>query len=158
MKIMKSGGFGLLESVVGAAILTVIFVGGLTAFGNSLRLGREAVRLTKASFLLQEGAEVLRLWRDAGWNNIAGLNADTVYYFNFNGSSWATTTSASLIDGVFEREFRAADVYRDEADDIVPSGTLDPDTRQFEVSVSWRSGNATTTRALKLYLTNLFDT
>ena len=115
---------------------------------------------TQAGFLLEEGSEGLRMTRDSNWSNISTISTGAAYYLYFSTStpnSWKATTTKSLIGGVFDRTFSVNDVYRDGDDRISPSGTLDPNTKKIDMTVSWWNGKATSTKAVIFYLTNLFN-
>jgi len=150
-------GFGLVEILVGTAIIITLIVSliGVTRFVS--RLAERSLAETKASFLLEEGIEAMRAVRDNGWiQNLAPLSTGTDYYLDYTGSGWQLTTNELFIDG-FERTIRFDTVFRDVNDDIAGSGTLDPNTRLVTVSVSWFERTATTTRSLGMYITNIFN-
>jgi hypothetical protein len=48
-------------------------------------------------------------------------------------------------------------VCRNANSDIAACGTNDPDAKYVTVSVAWRVGAATTTRAISFYTFNLFE-
>ena len=152
-------GFGLVEVLVGTALLSVVLGGLIVLFSNFTRTASENVREVKAAFLLQEGAEVVRLWRDQGWSNISGLTTSQTYYPIFSTGRWATSSVPVLVDGIFERRIVVADTFRDINDDIVESSTTnDPNTKKITVSVGWAAGGgATSTKSVVFYLTNLFS-
>ena len=148
-------GFGLLEIVVGVTVISVSFFGLMSVSQISLRLVEKGAQNIQAAFLIEEGIEAVKFLRDSGWNaNIAPLNLNTDYYFSFNNSMWLATTSQIIIDGVYERYFTVEEVYRDANDDIVPSGTQDPDTLAILVRVSWQERGRTHTVEIASYLTN----
>lgn len=152
-----SKGFGLIEIIVGSAALTISLIAISTYFQRSLQLNQDSVKITQASFLLEEGLEVAKFFRDASWQNISGLTPGAAYYFEFDGTKWATTSSNVFVGGVFERELVIDNVSRDANDDIVSSGgTNDPDTKKATISVSWLTRNGTTTKFISTYLTNIF--
>lgn len=157
-KISRLGGagVGLVEIVVGAAILSALLFTVSTFLSKSLYASREMSNTVKASFLLEEGLEVARFFRDESWQNITGLTPSVDYYLLFSGSSWATTTTVTTDDNIFYRTFVVEDVYRDFSGVIVPGGSIDPNTRKVTSSVSWNSGLSTTTIVISTYLTNLF--
>ena len=98
-----------------------------------------------------------KIFRDTSWTNISAPVTGSSYYLTFNGTSWATSTTNTYIDGVFERKIVLSDVYRDANDDIVSSGgVLDTGTRKATVTVSWYEKTATTTKSISTYLTNIF--
>ena len=150
-------GFGLLEVLVGLAILSVSFFALLTVSRGILVSSRETTRNLQASFLLEEGIEALRFIRDQGWTTyITPLSGTSSLAFNAE-SGWSTTAPPEVIDVIFLREFGVYDVYRDGDDDIADSGTLDTNTKKFSVAVSWQGPNGTTTRMVSTYLTNYFN-
>lgn len=151
------GGFGLIEIVIAAAVIATALYAVMTVARTSLELNRRVLFSTRAGFLLEEGSEGIRMLRDANWANLSGLTVGTSYYLVFSDHAWQSTTSPSVIDGIFTRTFKLGNVYRDGNDDIAQSGTLDPSTKQITENVSWWNGNATSTRELFFYLTDLFS-
>ena len=153
----KSKGFGLIEIIIGSAILTISLIAISTYFQKSLQLSQDSGKTVQAGFLLEEGVEVVKFFRDTSWVNISGLTAGTFYYLQFDGTKWATTSSNVFISGVFERKLVINNVSRDANDDIVSSGgTNDADTKKVTVSVSWLGRNGTTTKSISTYITNIF--
>jgi len=152
-------GFGLIEIIVGVAIISTTLFALVGASNSFLRLSRNTLMEIQATFLVQEGVDAIRVLRDKGWtDNIATLTTDQDYELRFDGVSWFATTEDQTIDGTFSRVFVMSDVYRDGNDDIAPAGTLDPGTKKFELEVSWTSvtGNTVTT-SVTTYFTNLFN-
>lgn len=151
-------GFGLIEIVIGGAILSVALMGISSYYQQSLKVSRSTALLTQGSFLLEEGLEVAKFFRDMGWTNISTPATGTVYYLSFNGTNWATSTTNTYVDSIFERTITLDDVYRDgTTDDIVSSGgNLDTGTRKVTATVSWWDRTATTTRTVATYMTNIF--
>ncbi len=72
-------GFGLIEILVGAAIIVGLVGGGASVLAHLSRVAQSTWRESKAVWWLEEGAEAMRLFRDVSWSNIAGLNHRTVY-------------------------------------------------------------------------------
>lgn len=149
-----SQGFGLIEMVVGVSVLAISLVGIGAVAQRSLALSRQSLQETQANFLLEEGSEVVRFFRDTSWVNISGLSTTTAYYLSYS-SRWATTTTASTIDGAFTRTVTLADVYRDGSDDIASSGTYDAGAKKITVTLSWLNGFGTSTKAVQFYLTDI---
>ncbi len=155
----KENGFGLLEVVIGVAIISVSIF-SLTAVSSlALRIAEENTKEIQAVFLAEEGLEALRVLRDSSWlGNIATLNSSTDYFLNFSEGKWQVASSNIYIDGIFERKFSLQNINRDSNDDIVASGgSNDPNTKKFTVSVSWLSRKGTTTRSISTYSTNFFS-
>lgn len=156
----RSGGLGAVEVLVGTAIITLALLSTVTVYDRFILKAGRSTREVQAGYLLAEGIEAVRSLRDKGWTSfIVPLSPGTPYYLAFLASSWqATTTPVVFIDGAFERTVTLSSVARDSNDDIAPSGANDPNTRQVTVALSWRMDNATTTRQLSTYISNLFGT
>ncbi len=152
----NSRGFGVVEVVIGSALISVALIGLIGVFQSSLLASREAGRKLTATFLAEEGMEAARLMRDRSWVNISGLSTTTTYYLTFTGGTWATTTVSSQIFGTYYRTLRVSDVYRNGSQDISDSGTWDPRTKKITTDVSWQKRGATTTISLSSYLADIF--
>ena len=149
----------MLEVVIGAAIMSASLLSLMSVFNMSLRFAEQSIKKTQASFLLEEGMEVVRILRDSGWHdNIESLDTGTPYYLDFSEDKWIAASTADYIDGVFDRVFILNDVYRDSNYDIVDlGGDLDTDTRKITVAISWFDGKGTTKESIHSYITNIFD-
>src|SRR3989344_5241776 len=133
-------GFGLIEIVIGSAIFALSILGISSYYQQALQVSQKTGKFVQAGFLLEEGMEI------------------ATYYLSWNGSSWATSTTNTFIEGIFERTLIIDNVSRDSSDDIVSSGgTLDVGTKKATVSVSWNERGATTTKTISTYLTNFFN-
>lgn len=156
----KNRGVSLVEVVVGSAII-LLAIGAITAtFTLFLRSEFDNVNQVQAALLAEEGIEAIRSIRDAGYTTgILPLSTSTPYYLVWNSASstWATSTSMSLVDGQFLRKVTFANVYRNATDDIAATGTYDSGTRLVTVRVSWAAPGGTTTRTLSTYIANLFS-
>lgn len=151
-------GFGIIEIIIGSAIISLSFLGLMAVANISLKVLEENSHNLKAAFLLEEGIEAVKILRDTDWSqNIATLSTGTNYYFEFNGTTWQATTNNTYIDGLFERRFVVENVYRDSNDDIAASGTVDPNTKKITVYVSWPEKGATKTKYISTYISNLFE-
>ncbi len=159
-KYLFRAGFGLVEAVIGIALISVFLVGITAVARFSSRLVFSAESELQATFLLEEGVDAVKGLRDASWtSNIAPLFIDTDYWLQFGGNAWALTPSVKpFIDGRFDRRVKVFTVLRDSSDDIVVSGgTADPNTKKITVSVSWFDRGATTTETASTYISNLFS-
>lgn len=152
-------GFGLIETVVGAAIIVVVLLGLSTLGQYTFRMVDESNFRIRAGFLAEEGIEAARSMRDASWTaNIASLALGTDYSLVFSSGVWQTTaTPQALIDGVFTRTLQLAAVNRDSLDVITSSGgTLDPNAKRVTVQVAWSNRGRTGSMMIQTYMTNLF--
>lgn len=154
----KQQGFGLVEMIIGAAVLSTSLLGISSFFQKTLEVSRLTQSAVQGDYLLEEGVEVMKLFRDAGYaNNIAKLSTTTPTYLTWNGTNWATTTTNTFIDGVFERKIMVSEVLRNASEDISGTGTLDQNTRLVTVGVAWNVKGATTTRTIQTYIANIFN-
>lgn len=151
-------GVSLVEIIVGAAILLLVFTGMIAAYNVFVRAGLATLNTVQASYLLEEGVEAVSIMRDYGWTaNIASLTAGANYYLVWSDGRWIATTMISKIDNVHSRYFTLANVTRDSNDNIASSGAVDIGTRKLTVYVSWQNGATATVRSISAYLTNLFN-
>lgn len=153
------GGFGMIEMIIGAAVLSVSLLGISNFFQLALRTSGTTKSAVQGDYLLEEGLEAIKIFRDLSYTtNLRNMSTTTTYYFSWSGTNWATTTTNTLIDGKFERKFTLADVNRDANSDIAVSGTYDPDIKLVTVSVAWvEPATGTTTRSIQTYVTNIFN-
>ena len=150
-------GFGLIEIVVGSAVLATSLLGISTYYQQSLKVSHSTAQIVQGSLLLEESLEAAKFFRDTSWTNISAPATGTTYHLAFNGTNWATSTASTFTDSMFDRTIQFDDVYRNGTDDIVTSGgTLDTGTRKVTATVSWRDQTATTTKTIETYLTNIF--
>lgn len=155
-KIIKNRGFMAIEILVGASIISASILTAMTVSQKSVYVSRQALHATQATFLLEEGAEAVRVIRDDAWTNISSLIPDTDYYPTFTGTTWSLSSTPNTVD-IFTRTIRVANVSRDNSTkDISASGTEDPDTKLFTVTVSWPEGGETITKTLQFYIMNIF--
>ncbi len=146
----------MIELLVSSAILVTAFLGATAVAQKSLQVSRQAAHTAEASFLLEEGAEAVRIFRDNAWTNISSLDASTTYYPVYSSGTWSlNTTPAST--GIFNRGITVSDVYRDGSNNIAASGTLDSNIKLFTITVSWQEGGSTISKSLSFYLANLFS-
>ena len=155
-KFIKNQGFGLIEIIIGAAIISVGIIAVSTSYTIYVQYAFSNERNVEATYVIEEGLEAMRFLRDKGWStNIATLSTSIPYYLTFNGSYWATTTIPQYVDGQFLRSIDLDDVNRDANDQIAVSGTLDPNTKKITSTVSYFQGHATTTQSISTYISNI---
>lgn len=145
----------LIELVVAASIIVISVLAIMSVTQKSIYISRQALHISQASFLLEEGAEVVRIIRDDSWNNISSLTNATNYYPIFSGS-WTLSTTPSKI-GIFTRTIQVANVNRNATTaDISSSGTNDVGTKLVAVTVSWTEGGNTINKTLSFYIMDIF--
>jgi len=154
-----TAGFSLVEVLVSVFIFTVIL--SILIGANNLYLsGADAnLKLTKATYLAEEGIEALKIIRDTSWTDFYNIPADYDHlYFSYESASstWKATTTDIKIDS-FSRSFILSDVYRDSNNIIVQNGgTVDPNTKEATVSISWIKRNGESiTKSMSAYIANI---
>jgi type II secretory pathway pseudopilin PulG len=148
-------GFFLIEVVVASSVIAVVLILLLGSIQDMVEVSQRSLERTKASFLIEEGAEAVKSIRDDSWTTISALSTDTPYYLSWNGSQWTLSTTASSIDQ-YTRTIVFSTVSRDSNDDIVSSGgTLDTDAKKAAITVSWTVPSGTQTEDTQFYIFNI---
>lgn len=148
----------VVEILVAISIIAVAVLAAMAVAQKSIHVSRQAVHMNQAGFLLEEGAEAVRIVRDNGWANVSSLTLGTNYYPTFSGGTWTLSATANTV-GIFTRRVTLASVNRDNStSDIVSSGgTLDTGTKLVTVTVSWPEGGTTITKTLQFYIMDIFS-
>lgn len=150
-------GISIIEIIVVIFVATILLFSIAQVAGISFRVSTEKKLELRAGYYAQEGVEALRAMRDESWaTRIGTLSAGTTYYFVPTPSAWTLSGSnPGALDGVFTRTAVMQSVYRDANDDIASSGTLDPDTKKFTITVSWSTQTGAHSLAIDTYIMNL---
>jgi Tfp pilus assembly protein PilV len=157
-------GFTLVEAIIGVAIIVLLLSGIIALYTKYVQAFSDTADTITAQYLLEEGMEVTRLFRDNSWSNsLAKFSTTTPVRFTFSTSTsaWATTTANVFIQGVFDRYVTVSDVRRhNTTKDITSSvsgSAYDPNTKLVTVTVAWKTSTATTTKSISGYLSNIFS-
>ena len=146
----------MVEILVAVSIIAISILAAMAVTEKSVTVSRRALNTLQAAFLLEEGAEAVRILRDNAWANISSLSTSTTYYPTFSGT-WALSTTPSTV-GIFTRMVTIANVNRDgTTQDIAASGTDDPKSKLITVTVSWPDGATTISKTLQFYLMDIFS-
>jgi Tfp pilus assembly protein PilV len=150
-------GFTIMEVLVAPAILLMVVFAVMNSFTAYIKTSKNSLNTVKASYLLDEGVEVMKIFRDISWSkNIVSNPVDTPFRIFWNTNSFATTSSETLIEGKFDRTIVLSNVYRDNlTKDISEFGTIDDNIRKVDVFVSWNDGSGTNIKTLSTYITNM---
>ena len=147
----------MVEILVAVSIITVSILAAMTVAQKSVYVARESLHITQTAFLLEEGAEAVRIIRDNGWSNISSLTAGTNYYLVFSSNTWVLSTVPSTV-GIFTRTVSISNVNRDNVTkDISVIGSDDPGTKLVTVTVSFPEGGIIINKTLKFYIINIFS-
>lgn len=153
----KKRGIGSLEVLIGISIIFVSIFSTISSYHFFLKITQKNTKTIKTQYLLEEGAEAIRIIRDSDWTSFSNINVDTDKYLFFDGNTWVLADNNIYIDNFFERKIIIKNVYRDSDDKIAEAGTLDLGTRRADIYVSWFGASGTTTDSISIYLTNLSD-
>ena len=152
-------GMGLVEILVAVFIFSVVLGVLITVNNFYISNSSRNIKLTKATYLAEEGVEAIRVIRDTNWSDISSLlnNTDYYLYFNTASSTWQATTSPILVDS-YVRKFILYEVARDANGKIVLSGgTVDLYTKLVDVYISWQDKGSTTTKSMSFYISNIIS-
>lgn len=146
----------MVEVLIVSSIIVVSFLASIAVAQKSIIVSRQALHATQASFLLEEGAEVVRIMRDSNWVNITALSTSTVYYPTFLSNAWSLSATPNTV-GIFTRTVDIDAVNRNAStQDIATSGNDDVGTRLVNITVSWNEGATTINKTLSYYISNIF--
>lgn len=149
-------GFMVIEVLMAVSIITASILATMAVAEKSVRVSKQSLHSFQAAYLLEEGAEAVRVVRDNGWTNITGMSLATDYYPTFGGGTWTLSATPNIV-GNFIRVVRVESVNRDNTTkDISSLGTLDPDTKLVTVNVSWTEGGTAVSKSLQFYIMNIF--
>lgn len=147
----------MVEVLVAISIITVAMLAAMAVSQKAVYIARSTLHAEQATFILEEGAEALRIVRDNGWANISALAAETEYFPVFSGGTWTLSATPSTVD-IFTRKVVLSSVKRDAASgDIAAVGADDPGTKLVTVSVSWQEGGTLLTKTLRFYIFDIFS-
>ncbi len=149
----KKGALSI-ELLVATAVIAVALVSAILASSGAIKASRQTLRQTEVAYILEEGAESVKLIRSEGWANISALTNSTDYYLSFSGTAWSLGTTPVTI-GPFTRVINFEEVQRDVNDDIVTSGgSVDTGTRYVNIEVFWNEGTLVKSKTLEFYITD----
>lgn len=163
----QNRGFGLIEIITGAGIISLVMLSVFFFFQKTLALSNSNQRIVEADSVLTSSVEIVELLRAEGWQLAVGtlglgnLASGVSYYLSFNGgtSKWSIVAPYTLDGFGFERKVVVARVNRDATtkDIVTVGGVNDPNTRKVTISVSWAGKNGTTTKSVVTYMTNFWN-
>ncbi len=145
-----------IEILVAISIISISVLAAMAVAQQSIYVSRQALHMTQAAFLLEEGAEAVRIMRDNSWNSIASKSAGVAYYPVFSNGTWGLSENENTV-GIFTRKAVFANVNRNNTTkDISTSGTNDSGTKLITISVSWDERGKIITKNLPFYMTDIF--
>jgi len=152
MKITKNeSGFSLVEILLAISVFAIFAVGITYLSLDTLDRDAKVVLNNEALHYAQEGLEVVRNIRDR--NFLLLTNGD--HGLALADNVWTFGLAPEAVDSFYERRVTISDVYRDIDGNIAEEGTLDPDTKRIDSTISWTQ-NGVIPRSITLteYLAN----
>ena len=147
----------MVEVLVAISIITVAILSAMAVSEKAVQVSRQAFHSEQAAFLLEEGAEIVRILRDNDWANISSLTPGSDYFTVFAGGTWTLSSTPNTV-GIFTRKVSIQEVERDAGTgDITVSGTADEGTKLVTVSISWQEGGTLVTKSLQFYIFDIFS-
>jgi len=129
-------GQSLIEVVIAVGITTLLLVALLSAVSISIKNSRVAKNRTIAVELAQEGMELMRTYKDYGWESFFGEVGVGVYNLPIN---WVVEDGLSDICPADGDEFSILNTFR-RCVTLTEAG-IDDDNVELEVAISWWEGN-----------------
>lgn len=158
-KINKNiSGFMMVEILIATSIMLVIVLASMSVVQKGIVVSEQSLGTTQASYLLEEGGEVVRILRDNAWTNISNLSIGTTYYPTYSSNAWTMSTTPNQIDN-FTRTVVVSSVNRDANTGAIVSngGTLDTGTKLITVNVSWQENGKNMSKSLSFYISDIFS-
>lgn len=159
----KNKGSIIVELIIAASIMIAFILIALNVAQKSIAVSHRAIRSTQAAFLLEEGAESVKIFRDNNtWEVFSGFfDSSYTYCLPSVVNDWNSALSSDLpcpLVGVFTRVINVTDVERDSiTGDIVESGGIfDPGTKLIIVTVNWSENGNFISKNLKFYISDVF--
>ncbi len=152
-------GFGLVEILIAASIITVVITAASAAWNQYIKLAAASAITVRTALLTEEAGEALQLIRDRSWtSNIAPLINGTAYYLTWNGSNYATTTTPIAFRDQYAIKFMMSAVSRDGSSNIVTSGgSNDTNSRRATIQIVTTSATNTPLASSDLILHNVYS-
>ncbi|MEK7069241.1 MAG: hypothetical protein AAB945_00405 [Patescibacteria group bacterium] len=157
LSLFSNQGFLTVEVLIAISIITISILASMTVAQKSIYVSRQSLHFSQANFLLEEGAEAVRILRDNAWTNISSLTLETYYYPLFSNGTWSLSTTPNTV-GIFTRKMTISSVKRDDTSkDISDTGTVDTGTKLVTITVSWSESGTTVTKTLSFYILDIFS-
>ena len=156
------GGQSIIELLFAIAIGAIFMVVCVAVIVPALRENTQAGTIQQGATVAQDLLGNVRVWSEAGWNNLTVLATGTAYqYYLITSSSPYVATSGieSIAIGTttYTRYFYLSDAYRTSGGGVTSTSAgnaYDPSTKQVSVVYHWTHG---VTSTMSTYLTRNGD-
>ncbi|GEM_PF-1074456 len=146
----RANGQTLVEVLFGLALFLLAVSGAMILASRYLETLQKSSDIEEATFLAEEGFEAIKSISYESWN----LLTDQAHGLTKTSGVWNVQTIPDSVDG-YNRTIQISSVYRDQTCAISPSpGTLDPDTKQVEITIDWTRDSQSFSETFSKYVTN----
>jgi hypothetical protein len=152
----KKSGMILAEVLVGASILVVFISSLVLAQQTFLNQSSKSIERVQSALLAEEGIEAIKHLRDKSWSLYFGPESNGTHNLIWD-NDWSTSSTPEIIDDKFYRNFTIENGLRNNFNIVESGGTSDPNTKKITVNISWLYKDATTTRTMSTYITNIHE-
>lgn len=147
----KNKGQSLIEVLLAIAIFAILITGSVSLslhyFNNIMR----AQELLQAKIITQNSYEAIQSIAYDNWSNLV----NGTYGLTKASGYWEFSGTSDEIHSKYTRTITISDIERDDDCNIVPSGgTIDPDTKQVDLNLSWQSSQVALSKDFSQNFTN----
>lgn len=154
----KQKGISVVEIIVASAIIGISVTALTGAIQLYLKIVYQNTRETQAVMLLDETAEALQYLRDDSFvTHFENIQESTEYTIFWNGIAYEFTTSTISLPYEMSRTITFENVERDASDQLSDSGTIDPNTKKANISITWPYANEQKTIEAELLIHNIYE-
>ena len=148
----KQFGISMVEVIISAAVLMIIFLGFTTLVNYNARIQYKNEKKIEAVNLASEAIEAIYSIKDENWDDISSLVLGNNYYPLVSGGQWTIGSGIETI-GTYSRRVVFSQVLRDANDNISSSGSVDPESYKITSYVQWNDRGAAEQVVLQAYIT-----
>lgn len=150
-------GISIVEIIISSAIIVstvALLVGAIQVYA---KMSAKTSKEVQAVLLIEEASEAVQILRDSDWNNILNTVNGDDYYLSFSEGSYSLGITPVLIDNVYTRKISFSEIERDGSDSIAVSGTLDANSKQVNIDVSWEYKGETLSKSSDMLIHNVYE-
>lgn len=156
-KLKNKCGFSVLEAIIGLGIFTIFFTGSLMISSRFLSTHSRSRDFVQVKNIAQTSFEAIQSIAYEDWNNMK----DGAYGLTTSSGKWAFQSSPDSVNNKFTRKIEISTVTRkdQESCNIVDgnSNFKDPEAKFVTTTISWDTGQGTSTRVFGKRITKWYD-
>jgi hypothetical protein len=156
-KLKKNLGFSVLEAIIGLGIFAIFFTGSLMISSRFLSTHSRSRDFVKVKNITQTSFEAIQSIAYEDWGNMA----DGTYGLTTSSETWVLQNSPDSINNKFKRKIEISTVTRknQKSCNVVDGGSdfEDPETKFVTTTISWDTGQGTSTKIFGKRITKWYD-